>query len=203
MRRTVAQGIDVIETGAAELVDPDPVCASRPCGDQWCDRRNDADSDDDHLAGDRRTVCQPDTARGTRFFVDAFDRHACTQIDAVRPVLLLVEPRQFLASDARENAVLRLEHGDGFAKLGEHRRGFKADIAATDHDHASHRRQFGDQAVDVGARADGVNTTQVVPGTRQSTRLPTGRPDELAVGNRRAIGNLQRPSGGIHRVSPP
>ena len=55
--------------------------------------------------------------------------------DAVRAVLGFVEPRQRLAGDAGKHPVHRLQHRDALAQLGQHGRGFEADVsAADDHD---------------------------------------------------------------------
>ena len=67
---------------------------------------------------------------------DRLDLGAEADVDAVRAVLGLVEPRQVLAGDAREHAVEHLEQHDLAAELGQHRRRLEPDVAAADHHRA-------------------------------------------------------------------
>jgi hypothetical protein len=102
-------------------------------------------------------------------------------VTAVRTVFRLVEARQRLSRDPRQNAVLRLQHGDVLAELGQHRCCLQADITAADHHDAGDIGKFGDHPIDIGPVADAMYPGEVVPRTHQPPRRPPGRPDERAV----------------------
>src|ERR1700739_1398167 len=61
--------------------------------------------------------------------LDLLDHRAEPDVDAMRAVLGLVEARQRLAGDARQNALERFKHSHPLAELGEHRRRLQPDIA--------------------------------------------------------------------------
>ena len=120
------------------------------------DRGHDADADDRHVAWHDLAVVEANPAHA-HVALQPVDLHAEADLDAMGAVLGLVEARQRRAGDAGKDAVLRLEHGDVLAELGQHRGRFQADIAATDNGHPRGRGEFGGQGIDVGAGTDGVD----------------------------------------------
>src|SRR3546814_15509506 len=92
-----------------------------PRRDQGLDRGDDADTDDHQVGGDDLAVREPD-AGDMIAALDRLDRHAETDVDAMFAMFLLIEARQILARDAREDAVERFQKHDLLSRLAEHRR---------------------------------------------------------------------------------
>ena len=103
----------------------------------------------------------------------------------MRAMFALVKARQLLPRDPREHAVLRLQHGDMFAKLGQHRRRLQSDIAAADHHDALRGGEFGHQHIDIGARAHRMDASIIMPRTGQPARAATPGPDQMTIADRR------------------
>ena len=179
----------LLDAGAAggNGVDVDAIAARRAGVEQRLDRGDDADADDHHLRRHRLAVGERDAARLAPRLSDTGDGDAELYVDAMRAMLRLVEARQRLAGDAREHAWQRFEHGDLLAELGEHRRRLQPDIAAADHRDAADAGQFHDHPVDIGAGAHRMHAGEVVARAGQPPRTAAGRPDQLAIADRRAI----------------
>src|SRR5690606_8516469 len=184
MRRAVSDRIDIGQAGAAELVDIDAVGAGRPRGDQRPDRRDDADADDGHVAGQRLAARQANGGYAIAVAFEAFDLGAEADVHAVRAVLRLVEAGQILAGDAGEKAPFLLDHDDPAAPLAKSGGDLEADVAPADHDRLARVGvELGAQPVRVGLVAHRVDAAELRARTRETARIASGRPDQRAVGH--------------------
>jgi hypothetical protein len=109
------------------------------------------------------------------------------QIDAMGAMLGFEKARHRLSGHARQHPAEGFDQRDGAAELAQHGGGLEPDIAAADNDDLPDERQLGNQPVNIGTRADIMDSSQIMPAARQTTRPATGRPDQVAIGKPAAI----------------
>src|SRR4030095_3354407 len=97
VERAIAHRVDIGQTGAALPVNLHSIATFGSGGDQWLNRWNDTDSDDDQLGGNNCAVSQPHAGGSPVGSLDAFGGDGKPDVDAVGPMVLLVEARQGLA----------------------------------------------------------------------------------------------------------
>ena len=188
MARTVADGVDVIERGAADAVDVDPVRSRRARRDQRPDRRHDADPGNDYVAGDRLAAVGHHAGHAAIVAADRLDAGRQAQVDTLLAVIGSVEFRQLRTRDTCKDAVEHFDHGNVQAELAQHGRRFEPDIARADDDRAPGAgRQLALQRIDVAPRADVVNARIVAARAGQPPGIAAGGPDQLAIGNPRIV----------------
>jgi hypothetical protein len=109
-------------------------------------------------------------------------------INAVSTVLGFVETRQRFSGDASQHPVHRFQNRHMLAELAEHCCRFEPDVAPTDHNDLLCLSGFSHHAVRIGAGTDTVDALQIMTGAGELPRSAACRPDQLAIANRRTVG---------------
>ena len=186
--RAVADGIDIVERGAAIAVDIHPVAARRAGRDQRADRGDDPDPHDHDVAWQCFTAIGHDAGYLAVLALDLLDPGGKLEVDPLGAVFGLVKFGQFCASDARQQAVLHFEQRHFAAQLAQHRGRLQPNIAAADHHRAPRPCvEFRFQRIDIALVAYGVDAGQVRSRAAQPARIAARRPDQLAIANPRLV----------------
>ena len=109
VQRTIPYREDVRQAGAALPVHSDAVPSHGTHLEERSDRRLDADAYDRHVARQYLAAPEPHSGDPARPFLEALDRGAQTNVDAMGAVFRLVETRERLAGDPGQHAIERLE----------------------------------------------------------------------------------------------
>ena len=197
MGGAVADRIDMRQAGAAVRVDIHavaPLCAG---GDQRGDRRIDADADDREIGLQGLPAGEHDAADATTCSGQRLHHRAYTHVHAAGAMLGLVEARDGLAGDPRQQAVHRLDQHDLAPQGSQNCRRLEADIAAADHRDPVRAHQLVEQPIHLVAVADIVDAAKIGAGAAQPSRRAPRGPDERAKAKAPAIGEGHRPPGRI------
>ena len=186
MGRAIADRKHIGQRGAALRIDVHTIAARCTRHQQRTDGGDDADADDGHVRRQDRAIIQFDPANPA--FPNQRDNSAAgAQIDPVGAVLGLEEIGELFPGHAVQDARQGFKQGHMLAQLGQNRSSFQPDIAAADHHNPVCGLEFFHDPVDIGPIAHRMDAVQIVSGTIHRPRIAAGGPDQLAIGDQRAI----------------
>ena len=113
-----------------------------------------------------------------------------------------IKARQRFASDPREHAIHRLQHGHFLTHFAQHRRCLQPDIAAADNHNVGDIIKAFDHVIHIGPGSDNMHAAQVAPRDRQLAWVTACGPDHMAIGNNSPIRRRDAMRGGINRLHP-
>ena len=192
---SVAGGVDVLGAGPHRGVDDDAVVDLEAGGLGEAGARDDADPDDGQVGLDLGAVLEPDR-NAVLAGVTAVER-AVDDLDAVVGQGVGDAAREPLGEEPLLHEVLGQHHRDLHVVLDQRRRHLGADVAAAHHDRVRVRPEQVAQLPVVGRGAVG----QHPRAGRQAQRagLGSGREQDLAVGDARAVGERDGVGAGVDR----
>ena len=162
MKCAITDGEHAGQRRATLPVDEHTIASDRTSIKQRSNRWRDANPYDHHLRRHDLTACETDTAHLAPLSEDAVDGGAKPHFDTVRPMLRLVEARQRLARDPREDTFKRFQQDDALSELGENRGSLKSYVPSANHHCLRDAVEFRHHAIGVGSGTDGMYADKLI-----------------------------------------